>query len=277
MKKNKLIAPFLKWVGGKRQLMSAINEHLPQKYTTYFEPFVGGGAVFFEVQPQKAIINDSNSELINTYNVIKNYPEELIKDLKKHVNESEYFYKIRALDRDNSFNNLTDIEKASRVIFLNKTCYNGLYRVNKAGEFNSPYGKYKNPNIVNEFTIRAVSKFLNSNNIKITNFDFEKAVKNARKGSFVYFDPPYDPISKSSNFTGYVQGGFNLFDQIRLRDLCDNLNDKGVKFLVSNSATQFILDQYSNYNITIVKASRAINSNASKRGEVDEVLIRNYD
>lgn len=277
MKKNKLIAPFLKWVGGKRQLMPAINELLPKKYTTYYEPFIGGGAVLFEIQPKKAVINDFNTELVNTYNVIKDYPEELIEDLKTHINKSEYFYNIRALDRQEDYKNLSNIKKASRVIYLNKTCYNGLYRVNNSGEFNSPFGKYKNPNIVNEVTIRAVSKYFNSNDITIVNGDFENALKNIRKGAFVYFDPPYDPVSKSSNFTGYVQGGFNIFDQVRLRDLCDKLDKKGVKFLLSNSATQLILDLYSNYNITFVKASRAINSDASKRGEVDEVLIRNYE
>lgn len=277
MKKNKLVAPFLKWVGGKRQLMPAINELLPRKYSAYYEPFVGGGAVLFEIQPQKAIVNDFNAELVNTYNVIKNNPEELIEDLKSHLNESDYFYNIRALDRQAGFDELSDLKKASRVIYLNKTCYNGLYRVNNSGEFNSPFGKYKNPNIVNDVTIRAVSKYFNSNDITIINEDFENAVKNIRKGAFVYFDPPYDPVSKSSNFTGYVQGGFDTFDQVRLKELCDTLDKKGVNFLVSNSATQFIVELYSKYDITFVEANRAINSDASKRGRVEEVLIRNYE
>ncbi len=277
MKKNKLITPFLKWVGGKRQLMPIIRKHLPLKFNTYYEPFVGGGAVLFEIQPQKAVINDFNQELINTYKIIKSNPIELIQDLKLHLNESDYFYNIRALDRQEEFENLSSLKKASRILYLNKTCYNGLYRVNNSGEFNSPFGKYKNPNIVNEITIKAVSKFLNENDITIINGDFEKAVEKAKKGDFVYFDPPYDPVSKSSNFTGYVQGGFNMFDQIRLRELCDKLNEKGVKFLLSNSSTSFILDQYSKYNISTVKANRSINSNASKRGEVNEVLIKNYE
>lgn len=277
MSKNKLVAPFLKWVGGKRQLMPAINELLPNKFSTYYEPFVGGGAVLFELQPKKAIINDFNTELINTYIVIKENPEELIEDLKTHINEANYFYDIRALDRHDAFENLSNIKRASRVIYLNKTCYNGLYRVNNSGEFNTPFGKYKNPNIVNDVTIRAVSKYLNSNDIKIINKDFESSLKNIRKGAFVYFDPPYDPISKSSNFTGYVQGGFDITEQIRLKNLCDKLDSKGVKFLLSNSATKLILDLYSEYNITFVKANRAINSDSSKRGEVEEVLIRNYN
>lgn len=277
MKKNKLVAPFLKWVGGKRQLMPVINELLPRKYSTYYEPFVGGGAVLFELQPTKAIINDFNSELVNTYNIIKNKPEDLIEDLKTHINEPDYFYELRSLDRLEEFLSLSDLKRASRVIYLNKTCYNGLYRVNNSGEFNTPFGKYKNPNIVNDITIRAVSKYLNSNDITIINEDFENAVKDIRKGDFVYFDPPYDPVSKSSNFTGYVQGGFNASEQIRLKNLCDNLDSKGVNFLVSNSSTKLILDLYSKYNITLVKANRAINSVASKRGEVEEVLIKNYN
>jgi DNA adenine methylase len=277
MKKNKLIAPFLKWVGGKRQLMPAIKELIPKNYTNYYEPFIGGGAVLFDLQPKKAVINDFNDELINVYQTIKENPEELITDLKTHKNESEYFYDLRALDREENFENLSNIKKASRVIFLNKTCYNGLYRVNNSGEFNSPFGRYKNPNIVNETTIRAVSKYLNNNDITILNADFEEALKGIKKGSFVYFDPPYHPVSASSNFTGYVQGGFDMYEQVRLRDLCDKLDKEGVKFLLSNSATLFIEDLYKDYKISYVKANRSINSNAKKRGEIDEVLICNYE
>lgn len=277
MKKNKLIAPFLKWVGGKRQLMPAIKELIPKNYTNYYEPFIGGGAVLFDLQPKNAVINDFNEELINVYQTIKENPEELISDLKTHKNESDYFYNLRALDREDNFENLSNIKKASRVIYLNKTCYNGLYRVNNSGEFNSPFGRYKNPNIVNETTIRAVSKYLNTNKITILNGDFEEALKGIKKGSFVYFDPPYHPVSASSNFTGYVQGGFDMYEQVRLRDLCNKLNEKGINFLLSNSATQFIEDLYKDYKISYAKANRSINSNAKKRGEIDEVLIRNYE
>lgn len=277
MKKNKLIAPFLKWVGGKRQLMPTIKELIPKNHTRYYEPFIGGGAVLFDLQPKNAVINDFNEELINVYQTIKENPEELIYDLKKHKNESDYFYDLRALDREDNFKNLSNIKKASRIIYLNKTCYNGLYRVNNSGEFNSPFGRYKNPNIVNETTIRAVSKYLNANKITILNEDFEEALKGIKKNSFVYFDPPYHPVSESSNFTGYVQGGFDMYEQVRLRDLCNKLNEKGIKFLLSNSATQFIEDLYKNYKISYVKANRSINSNAKKRGEIDEVLIRNYE
>lgn len=280
MKKNKIVlaAPVLKWVGGKRQLMDEIVPLLPKSYTTYYEPFIGGGAVLFELQPDKAVINDVNGELINLYNTIKDDVELLIEDLRKHENTSEYFYKIRELDRNKEeYDILTNVEKASRVIYLNKTCFNGLFRVNKAGEFNSPYGKYKNPNIVDEVTLRAVSKYFNRANIKIINGDFEECLKGVRKGSFVYLDPPYDPVSSSANFTGYDKGGFNRDEQIRLKKICDKLNKRGVKFLLSNSSTEFIKDLYKEYDIKIVKAKRAINSNGNSRGEVDEVLVRNYE
>ena len=278
-KNNKLVAPFLKWVGGKRQLMPSIVEHLPEniKDYKYIEPFIGGGAVFFNLQPKNAIINDYNEELINVYQVIKDNLDELIIDLKKHKNEAEYFYTIRSLDRNGEFKKLSAVQRASRVIFLNKTCFNGLYRVNNAGEFNSPFGRYKNPNIVNEPTLKAVNKFLNNNNVEINSGDYSEILKQTDKKCFVYLDPPYHPISESSNFTFYVQGGWNIYDQIDLKTACDELHKRGVKFLLSNSSADFIKDLYKDYKITIVKANRAINSNGADRGEVDEVLIRNYE
>ena len=278
-KNNKLVAPFLKWVGGKRQLMPLIVEHLPEniKDYKYIEPFIGGGAVLFNLQPKNAIINDYNDELINVYKVIKSNLDELIADLKKHKNEAEYFYSIRSLDRNGEFKKLSAVKRASRLIFLNKTCFNGLYRVNNAGEFNSPFGRYKNPNIVNEPTLKAVNKFLNNNNVEINSGDYSEILKQTDKKCFVYLDPPYHPISESSNFTGYVQGGWNMYDQIDLKTACDELHKKGVKFLLSNSSADFIKDLYKDYKITIVKANRAINSNGADRGEVDEVLIRNYE
>ena len=278
-KSNKLVAPFLKWVGGKRQLMSSIVENLPEniRELKYFEPFVGGGAVLFHLQPKNALINDYNKELINVYNVIKDNLNELIEDLKKHKNEANYFYEIRSWDRQPDFEKLSPIERASRVIYLNKTCFNGLYRVNNAGEFNAPYGRYLNPNIVNESTLKAVSKYLNMNNIQIFSGDYSESLKLVDKNSFVYLDPPYHPISETSNFTGYIQGGWNMYDQVDLRKAYDELDKKGVKFLLSNSASQFIFDQYENYNISKVRAIRSINSNGGDRGEIDEVLIKNYE
>lgn len=278
-KNNKLVAPFLKWVGGKRQLMPSIVELLPKniKELNYIEPFIGGGAVLFHLQPKNAIINDFNDELVNVYSVIKNNLNELIVDLKKHENNADYFYQIRSLDRTEEFTSLTPIQRASRIIFLNKTCFNGLYRVNNSGEFNAPFGRYKNPNIVNEPTLKAVNKYLNSNNIILNSGDYEDVLTEINENSFVYLDPPYHPISENSNFTGYVQGGWDIFDQTRLRDTCNELNKKGVKFLLSNSSSPIIKDLYEEYKITTVKANRSINSNGADRGEVDEFLIRNYE
>ena len=282
MKKNILIAPVLKWVGGKRQLISDIEPLIPKKISTYVEPFVGGGAVLFHLQPNKAIINDFNKELMNVYQVIKDNPNELIKVLKEHkeLNSEDYFYEIRSLDRRDDFENLSSVQKAGRIIYLNKTCYNGLFRVNRAGFFNTPYGKYKNPSIVNEVTIKAISNYFNSANIKFLTGDYKEALKSLRRGAFVYFDPPYMPISSSSSFTGYTEHGFGYEKQVELRDECLKLHDRGVKFLQSNSYSPEILELYSDqkvFNIEIVKAKRSINSQSDKRGEISEVLIYNYE
>ena len=280
MKMNKLVMPVLKWVGGKRQLLPEIKKHIPKKINVYYEPFFGGGAVLFEIQPNNATINDINLELMNVYSVIKSNVDDLIKELSKKIysNNAESYYKIREIDRDkNQYNKLSGVQKAARIIYLNKTCYNGLYRVNSMGEFNSPFGSYKNPTIVNEVTLRAVSKYFNENNITFLSVDFENAVKNAKKGDFVYFDPPYAPISKTSNFTGYNESGFGENEQVRLKELCDKLNKKGVKFLLSNSDCEMIHDLYKEYKIISIKAKRAINSNGSSRGEVGEVLVKNYE
>lgn len=277
MTKNKLAQPFLKWAGGKRQLLPEIRKYIPKKINTYYEPFLGAGAVLFDIQPKKAVINDINTELINTYIAIRDHVDELINDLKKHKNEKEYFYAIRDLDRKKEFKKLSLVERASRIIYLNKTCFNGLFRVNSQGHFNVPFGKYKNPQIVNEIVLRAVHNYLNSNDITILNVDFEKAVENAKKGDFIYFDPPYDPVSDTSSFTGYSLYGFDKDDQIRLRDLFVELDKRGCKVLLSNSATDFIKDLYKDFHIEVVSANRNINANASRRGKIDEVLVMNYE
>jgi DNA adenine methylase len=274
---NKSVLPFVKWVGGKRQLLNEIEKHIPERFSRYYEPFIGGGAVLFHIQPRNAVINDSNEELVNLYNIIKETPEELIEDLKKHRNEEKYFYKVRGIDREKEkYLKLSDIERASRIIFLNKTCYNGLFRVNSSGEFNSPFGRYKNPNIINAIKLRAVSSYLSKNNIKILNTDYEKSLSNIRKGAFVYFDPPYDPISDSSNFTGYTKNGFDKTEQERLKKVCDRLNNRKVKFLLSNSSTEFIRDLYKDYPILPIKAKRVINSKGNGRGAITEILVKNY-
>lgn len=272
-----LVQPVMKWAGGKRQLLPEIKKFVPVKFVTYYEPFIGGAAVLFAIQPQKAVINDFNAELVNIYRIIKEFPEELIMDLTKHKYESNYFYQLRGMDRTHEFSALSDIQRASRTICLNKTCFNGLYRVNSQGYFNVPFGKYNNPNIVNAITIRAVSRFLKSCDVKILSGDFEKAVVGAKKGDFVYFDPPYVPLSDTANFTNYTLDGFLLDDQVRLKKLCDTLSARGVNFLLSNSSAPVILDLYKGYKIEIVGATRAINSVAKKRGKIDEVLVRNYE
>lgn len=282
MKKNILVAPVLKWVGGKRQLIEDIEPLIPKKISTYVEPFVGGAAVLFHLQPKKAIINDFNSELMNVYQVIKENPNDLIDILEKHksANSEEYYYETRALDRTSDYENLSKEERAGRILYLNKTCYNGLFRVNSSGQFNAPYGKYKNPAIVNDVTIKAVSNYFNSANLKILTGDYREALKGLRKGAFVYLDPPYMPLSSSSNFTGYTENGFGYEKQVELRDECLKLNKKGIKFLQSNSYTPEILELYSGssvFKIKVVQAKRSINSKSDKRGDVSEVLIYNYE
>lgn len=282
MKTDTLITPIVKWVGGKRQLLPEIRNKLPNPkiYSTYCEPFLGGGAVFFDMKPQRAIVNDLNKELINLYLVIKNNVDELIEDLTKHEITSEYFYEIRKLDRDEDlFSQMSNIEKASRTLYLNKTCYNGLYRVNQKGQFNTPYGRYKNPNIVNEPQLRALSHYFNEADIRFLSKDYSDVLEMLDEDSFVYLDPPYDPVSETSSFTDYNSGGFGREEQKRLKQYCDYLHERGINFLLSNSATDFIKELYDNpdYTITTVSARRSINSVASKRGEVGEVLVRNYD
>ena len=276
--KNKLVAPVLKWVGGKRQLLDSIVPLMPKKISSYCEPFFGGGAVLFYMQPKKAHINDINTDLMLVYEVIKNNVNDLIEELSSFKNEAEYFYDIRNWDRDREkYSCLSEIKKAARFLYLNKTCYNGLYRVNNAGEFNSPFGSYKNPNIVNAPVLRAVSSYFSTNDITFSSLDYADVLKNVKKNTFVYLDPPYDPISSTSNFTGYNKGGFDRKDQSKLKECCDELNSRGVKFMLSNSSTDFIREQYVYYNITTIQAKRIINSAVEKRGQVDEVVIRNYD
>ena len=274
--KNPLVRPFLKWAGGKRQLLNVLKEHLPKKYKTYYEPFVGGGAFLFDLQPKNAVINDSNGELINCYRIIRDSVEELIEDLGRHKNQEDYYYKMRGLDRKRSFEKKTPVQRASRIIYLNKTCYNGLFRVNSRGQFNVPFGRYKNPNILDEAVLRAVSNYLNENHVEILNKDFEKAVETARKGDFIYFDPPYDPVSDTASFTGYDINGFNRHEQERLKNTVDELDKRGCYVLLSNAYTDFIVDLYKDYERVRVSAIRAINSNAKKRGRVDEILVKNY-
>jgi DNA adenine methylase len=281
---NPLVRPFLKWAGGKRQLLPEIVKYVPKRISkhTYYEPFIGGGALLFQLQPPKAVINDSNKELINCYKVIKDSLDELMEELRKdkYSNSETSYYEMRDLDRSKKkYASLSEVEKAARIIYLNKTCYNGLFRVNSQGQFNVPFGRYKNPNFLDDAVLIAVNKYLNSNDITLLNQDFAEAVKDANTGDFVYLDPPYDPVSQTASFTGYDVNGFNRDEQERLKEEFDALHKKGCKVMLSNSCTDFIMDLYKDYQDTIIKvrATRSINSNALKRGRVDEVLVLNYE
>jgi len=267
---NTKATPFVKWVGGKRSIMAELTARLPEQFDNYFEPFVGGGALFFEIAPnlKNATLCDINMDLLLTYQSIKKSPHELIQLLKKHAknHSKEYYYEVRA---QHELEN--PIEIAARFLYLNKTCFNGLWRVNKKGEFNVPMGKYKNPNIVQEENIWACNKALQGTDIQYREFDTIEP----KKGDFVYFDPPYHPTDNNS-FTTYTKLDFSEKDQIRLKEFCDTLDKKGVKFMLSNSDTLFINDLYKNYNVQLVSAPRFVNCKPTKRNSVKEVLVTNY-
>jgi DNA adenine methylase len=272
--------PFVKWVGGKRQLLAQFRrmnlyppENFDPKKSRYFEPFVGGGAVFFDLLPEEGSLSDLNKELVVTYNVIKNDLEKLITSLKKHKTDKDYFLEVRAQDP----NKLSDVAVASRFIFLNRTCFNGMYRVNSKGGFNVPFGKYTNPLICDEDNLRKVSKALQ--NIDIKHQDYKEVLKKAKRGDFIYFDPPYYPLSKTASFTSYTAESFLDKEQTELRDTLVELHKRGCFVMLSNSDTPFINKIYSGIKgvrINKVQAGRAINSNGSGRGKITEVLITNY-
>ena len=272
--------PFMKWVGGKRQLIEQILKYIPKEFNTYFEPFIGGGAILFELMPNQAVISDYNAELINVYSILCSPPKtkkmcDLLKQYESK-NSEEYYYKIRNIDRDKKeFEKLKDYERASRTVYLNKTCFNGLYRVNSKNEFNVPCNKNKKVNTFDKDNLTAVNKYLTNNKITILNCDFEKAVQGAKKGDFVYFDPPYDSLNDNS-FTSYTDSGFGREEQVRLFNCYKELDKKGVKVMLSNHNTTFINDLYKDYNIIVVNAKRSINSNGNKRGYVEETIITNY-
>lgn len=266
--------PIVKWVGGKRQLMFELIENMPSSYGRYFEPFIGGGALFYQLQPENAYISDSNEELINLYLTVRDEVDDLITDLNKHKVSKEYFLEIRNLDRTKKYKKLSNIEKASRFIYLNRTCFNGLYRVNSQGQFNVPYGNYKNPRIVDERNLRNCSELLKKTEIQCS--DFSAILNKVHKGDFVYFDPPYFPLNETSSFTSYTKNGFDIKMQHKLKELCDELDSMGVMFMLSNSDTQFVNDLYSEYEIKKVHALRQINANAEGRRKITEILVKNY-
>lgn len=276
------LKPFTKWTGGKRQLLPELLELMPKKYNRYYEPFIGGGALFFKVMPDKATISDLNSNLIYSYIEIKENVNDLISILEIHQknNSKEYYLDLRATDRDGRLEKMNNTEKAARLLYMLRVNFNGMYRVNSKNQFNVPYGRYKNPKIVDELLLKNISAYLNSKDIKIYNASFEEIIKDAEKGDFVYFDPPYAPISETSSFTSYTQEGFGMIEQERLRDVFIDLTNRGVKVMLSNSDVKCIRELYSeipNTNITVVEAKRMINSKPSARGNVNELIIRNYD
>lgn len=273
--------PFVKWAGGKRQLIPILNQNLPESFGTYYEPFLGGGALLFHIltdkNGQKCSISDLNSDLVLAYTTIRDRIDALITSLKNHEknyqkNSESYYYSMR------ESNPRSAIEKTSRLIFLNRTCFNGLYRVNSKGKFNVPLGKYSNPNIVNEENLRAVSHILQSSRISINCRDFEAVLRDAKKGDLVYFDPPYQPVSSTANFTSYTNKDFTYDDLTRLAELCLKLDSRGCKVLLSNSDSKEVADIFSKnpWKITKIEANRSINSNSKKRTGHFELLIKNY-
>ncbi|MCR2064117.1 DNA adenine methylase [Campylobacter helveticus] len=276
------IKPFLKWAGGKRALSAFIMPFVPKYFKAYFEPFLGGGALFFTLYQKgflkdNVILNDKNKELINSYEVLKNSPSELFKILENLQNNhtKEHFYKIRNLDRDKKFANEDSIFRAARFIYLNKTCFNGLCRYNAKGEFNTPLGSYKNPKIYEKEVLLNASLALQR--VRIYNDDFERICGEAKKDDFIYFDPPYYPLNKTSSFVSYTDV-FLEQEQIRLAKLFKELDSKGVKVLQSNSNTPFIRELYKGFEIIELKAKRAINCKGNGRGEITELLIKgNYE
>ncbi len=260
----------VKWAGGKTQLLIQYMPLFPNKINCLIEPFFGGGAVFFYLTPHRAVLIDNNEELINFYMVVKHKLELLLTDLQRHENTKSYYYLIRGEDPAS----LDDIRRASRFLFLNRTCFNGLYRVNSRGQFNVPFGRYKNPRIIDEVNLRRVSAALQEAEIMCA--DFSKVLDVAGPEMFVYCDPPYHPLSKTANFTSYTADAFKEEDQRRLADVFRELDRLGCKVMLSNSDTPFIRELYEGYDIRTVTARRAINCKGSGRGPVSELVIRNY-
>ena len=272
--------PFVKWAGGKRQIIDKLKEYAPIEFNTYYEPFVGGGALLFELSPKTAVINDYNKELINVYECVKdeNKFQKMCSELNSYETKhsEEFYYDIRNKDRDkNKFNKTADYKRAARTIYLNKACFNGLYRVNSKNEFNVPFGRKLKVNTYDGQNLGIIHSYFNFNDVKMLSVDYEEAVKDAKKGDFVYFDPPYD--SDTDTFTSYTEDGFGKEEQKRLAKVFKELSDRGCYVMLSNHNTKLINELYKDFNIHVIEAKRNINANGKKRGKVEEVIITNFE
>jgi DNA adenine methylase len=267
--------PFLKWAGGKSRLIPKYQPYLPEReeIDRYFEPFIGSAALFFHLQPGSAHLSDCNRKLIEVFEVVRDDLEGLIAALQPHRNEKAYYYSVRAQKPAD----LDKAERAARIIYMNRTCYNGLYRENQQGEFNVPFGRYKNPTICDEERLEAASAALQGVELRVS--DFAAAVSGAGAGDFVYFDPPYVPLNATSSFTSYSRFGFDEADHRRLAETIDDLTQRGCRVMLSNSSAPLVYELYEDrgYHLHPIKARRNINSKASKRGPVTELLILNYE
>ena len=272
--------PFVKWAGGKRQIIDKLKMYAPDEFNTYYEPFVSGGALLFELSPKKAVINDYNEELMNVFNCIKDETKfnKMCNELNHHeANHSEeYYYEIRNKDRDKAkFKRMPDYKRSARTIYLNKACFNGLYRVNSKNEFNVPFNRKAKVNTYDGQNLGIIHSYLNFSDVALLNTDFEEAVKDATKGDFIYFDPPYD--SETSTFNSYTENGFGKEEQVRLARVYKELADKGCYVMLSNHNTTLVKELYKDFNIHVIEAKRNINANGKKRGKVEEVIITNYE
>lgn len=259
--------PFLKWAGGKGQLLNRILERFPAAFKRYHEPFIGGGAVFFGLQPKRASLSDINPDLIETYRVIRDQPELLVDSLSQHQATEQHYYQVRS----QGALGLSSTESAARTIFLNRTCFNGLYRVNRSGQFNVPFGRYANPKVCNSDNLYRVSLALQGVDLQVCSA--MNIGGRVRRGDLVYFDPPYDPISPTASFTAYARQGFGRDEQAQLAELLRKLAGRGVHVVLSNSDTPLIRQLYRGFRVERVMARRAINSRADRRGKVGEVLV----
>ena len=274
------MSPVVKWAGGKRQILDKIKELMPNEYNNYYEPFIGGGALLFDIAPKNAVINDVNQELLAIYTCLKDNElyELMLMELNKHEknHSEEYYYEVRAWDKDPRFELEPLWKRAARVIYLNKACFNGLYRVNAKGYFNVPSAKKEKVNTYDRENMKEIHEFFMNDNITILSGDFVEAVRTAQAKDFVYFDPPYDVYEDKVGFTAYSKFDFNKDDQKRLADLFRELTERGVKCMLSNHNTKYINELYQGFNIHVINAKRMINSKADGRGNVEEVLITNY-